>query len=84
MGMTPEECTNLFQKFVRGQEQKKSHTEGLGLGLYVAKLIAQAHGGDLFATSVGKGKGSTFHLVLPIIQPTSPATTKSTEPLKNI
>lgn len=65
-GLTPEEAHALFQKFSRGQQESKSHTEGLGLGLYVAKLIAQAHGGELSVTSPGKGKGSTFSLILPL------------------
>lgn len=66
-GLDTGEAATLFQKFIRGREEKKSHTEGLGLGLYVAKLIVEAHGGTLTATSPGKGKGATFSLVLPTI-----------------
>lgn len=69
-GLTTEEAHALFQKFSRGQEESKAHTEGLGLGLYVAKLIAQAHGGELAVTSPGKGKGSTFSLTLPVYNET--------------
>jgi hypothetical protein len=65
-GLTHEEAHALFQKFSRGQQESKSHTEGLGLGLYVAKLIAGAHGGELSVTSPGKGRGSTFSLTLPV------------------
>ncbi|MEK7630938.1 MAG: ATP-binding protein [Patescibacteria group bacterium] len=65
-GLSLEESRKLFQKFVRGKEQKATHTEGLGLGLYVAKLIAEAHGGSIGATSPGKGKGSTFFMLLPL------------------
>lgn len=65
-GLSQEERLKLFQKFARGQSEQKTHTEGLGLGLYVAKLIAQAHRGDLSVDSPGKGKGSTFSLTLPI------------------
>lgn len=70
-GLTAEEAHILFQKFSRGQEESKSHTEGLGLGLYVAKLIAQAHGGELAVTSPGKGKGSVFSLTLPVYSETT-------------
>ncbi|MSR75971.1 MAG: HAMP domain-containing histidine kinase [Candidatus Ryanbacteria bacterium] len=65
-GLSEEESRKLFKKFVRGKEQKATHTEGLGLGLYVAKLIAEAHGGSIGATSPGKGKGSTFFMLLPL------------------
>ncbi|MEK7650050.1 MAG: ATP-binding protein [Patescibacteria group bacterium] len=65
-GLSEEEARKLFGKFVRGKEQKAAHTEGLGLGLYVAKLIAEAHGGSIGATSPGKGKGSTFFILLPL------------------
>ena len=37
-----------------------------GLGLYLAKLIVEAHGGKVFVTSKGVGRGSTFVLGLPI------------------
>jgi len=66
VGLDEAEIRALFQKFSRGAEQGRSHTEGLGLGLYVARLIAEAHGGELLVSSPGKGKGSTFTLTLPI------------------
>lgn len=65
-GLTKEEIEGLFNKFIRGRQERKSHTEGLGLGLYVAKLIAEAHDGTLTAASAGKGRGSTFTLTLPL------------------
>jgi signal transduction histidine kinase len=68
-GLDKEERHVLFQKFSRGREQGRSHTEGLGLGLYVARLIADAHGGHIEVTSPGKGLGSTFSLVIPSFKP---------------
>ena len=70
MGLTLEEARGLFKKFVRGESQRQSYTDGLGLGLYVAKLIAEAHNGDLTVTSPGKSKGATFSLVLPLMKKT--------------
>ena len=64
-GLTEEEANKLFKKFIRGPEESKGHTEGLGLGLYVARLITEAHGGGLSVTSPGKGQGATFMLSLP-------------------
>lgn len=80
-GLSEEESRALFKKFSRGREEKSMHTEGTGLGLYVAKLIAQAHGGDLSASSPGKGLGSTFMLTIPLYNETqepSPAINPNT------
>jgi signal transduction histidine kinase len=45
---------------VRGQQSK-----GLGLGLYLASSIAQAHGGTL-AVESRLGQGTTFELAVPV------------------
>jgi signal transduction histidine kinase len=49
----------LFDKFTRG-EGSKLNTSGSGLGLYLVREIAKAHGGRVWAESEGLGKGSTF------------------------
>ena len=38
----------------------------MGLGLYISRQIAQAHGGWLRAESAGEGRGTTFSLWLPV------------------
>ena len=45
------------------------HTEGLGLGLYVAKLFVEAHEGKIWCESEGPGKGATFSFSIPIAGP---------------
>lgn len=60
LGMTKAEIANLFQKFVRGANAPRLYTEGAGIGLYVAKLLVEAHQGQIWAESEGEGKGSTF------------------------
>jgi signal transduction histidine kinase len=65
MGIEPTDMPNLFQKFSRGQGMSRVHTEGTGLGLYVAKEIIKAHGGKVWAESAGKNKGSQFYISLP-------------------
>ncbi len=65
VGMGPEEKANLFKKFVRGEGGRTMHTGGTGLGLYVAKLMAEAHHGEIKGESEGKGKGSAFTIKIP-------------------
>ncbi|TSC53306.1 MAG: hypothetical protein LiPW39_345 [Parcubacteria group bacterium LiPW_39] len=65
MGLRPDEIANLFQKFVRGPEASRYHTEGAGIGLYVSKLLIGEHQGRIWVESEGEGKGSTFFIKLP-------------------
>jgi signal transduction histidine kinase len=43
----------------------KSHTSGIGLGLYISKNIVQNHGGQIWVDSIEK-RGSMFNFVLPV------------------
>ncbi len=65
MGITPEEKKNIFQKFQRGQ-QSLTRSAGLGLGLYVAKVIITEHRGKIWAESKGRDKGAMFAFTIPI------------------
>lgn len=59
-GIDAQEQERIFQRFTRASESG----EGAGLGLYMARAIAQAHGGRLDVDST-PGRGSTFTLWLP-------------------
>jgi len=61
-GICPEDCSRLFKRFFQVKGQKNG---GVGLGLYISKLLAEAHGGDLWVVSM-VGAGSTFYLTLPV------------------
>lgn len=65
-GMTKHEIDSLFQMFSRATAGTQLHAEGAGLGLYVAKQFIEMHGGEIWAESPGKGKGSTFIIKLPV------------------
>jgi len=62
-GIPPKECERIFEKFERGGN--KTVKEGLGMGLYIARELAEAHKGTLTLTSV-LDEGSTFTLSLPM------------------
>ncbi|HEX3095502.1 MAG TPA: GAF domain-containing sensor histidine kinase [Patescibacteria group bacterium] len=72
-GIAQEDVDKLFEKYQRGHDSV-THAEGLGLGMYVAKVIVEQHNGKIWAESPGVGKGSTFSFSLPIhnsLKPTS-------------
>ncbi len=63
MGIAPEELPRLFSRFYRA-EQSLTASEGLGLGLYIARSLVTAHGGRISVESL-PGQGSTFSVTLP-------------------
>jgi signal transduction histidine kinase len=63
-GIPADELPYVFDRFYRAKTGKKVG-EGLGLGLYIARLIAEAHGGRIWVESE-VGKGSTFVFSLPL------------------
>lgn len=67
IGMYKDDLVNLFGRFSRGKESQKSNTEGMGIGLYVAKHIIAAHRGRIWAESEGPGTGSKFYVELPVL-----------------
>ena len=64
-GLTTEESDSLFEKYTRGKDAM-THSAGLGLGLYVGKIIVDQHKGKIWAESPGTGQGSTFSFSIPI------------------
>ena len=60
-----DEKSRIFERFFRGAEAKRS-TSGSGLGLFVARKIALAHGGNLdLETLDGENDSITFCLKIP-------------------
>lgn len=66
VGMTREQLEKLFRHGVQFNANNLQSGQGSGLGLYIAKGIAEQHGGTLIATSAGLNRGTTFTLVLPL------------------
>ncbi len=66
IGIAREEIPRLFSKFYRARNARLADTEGMGLGLFMAKSIIEKHGGKVYASSRGQGLGSKFIFNLPI------------------
>lgn len=69
IGMDPSFVSRIFDPFTQGDTSLDRSRGGLGLGLAVAKGIAELHDGSLTAESPGPGKGSTFRIRLPLRAP---------------
>ncbi|MCA9877428.1 MAG: sensor histidine kinase, partial [Thermomicrobiales bacterium] len=69
-GIDAEAIPHLFDRFYRADARDVA--AGLGLGLYIARTLVAAHGGQIWVESQ-PGKGSTFHVTLPAL--TSPPLT---------
>ncbi len=60
IGIKKEVLPEIFEQFKRAKEARQ--IQGTGLGLYVAREIVKAHGGEIWAESEGEGRGSRFYV----------------------
>jgi two-component system sensor histidine kinase SenX3 len=65
VGIPKKQLKRIFNRFYRVQSRGLKQIKGTGLGLYIVRSIARAHGGRVFAQSEGEGHGATFTLELP-------------------
>jgi PAS domain S-box-containing protein len=65
IGITAEDLDRLGAPFTRGTGKAASFA-GMGIGLHVAKLMAQAHGGSIKLESDGEDRGTTVRVSLPV------------------
>ncbi len=65
MGLTKEEKEHLFTQFYRSPRARTHDTEGLGLGLHIAKRIVERGSGRIWVDSNGKDMGTVFYISLP-------------------
>jgi CheY-like chemotaxis protein len=63
----------VFERFRQGDATFSREHSGLGLGLAIAKQLAELHGGTVSAASGGPGQGATFTLQLPLMMAASPS-----------
>ena len=65
IGIPRKQLKRIFNRFYRVQTRGLKPVKGSGLGLYIVRAIARAHGGRVFAQSEGEGRGATFTVELP-------------------
>ena len=70
IGVSPESFDHIFERFYRIRNLANRQYTGIGMGLYVAKAIIEAHGGSIGFSSNQDG-GSTFYFTLPRVPRTS-------------
>jgi signal transduction histidine kinase len=64
IGLNPEYFDHIFERFYRVRNTSSRQYSGIGMGLYIAKVIVEAHDGRIWLTS-NPGTGSTFYFTLP-------------------
>lgn len=65
VGIPAGELKRIFKRFYRVPRRAASQAKGTGLGLFIVRAIARAHGGKVFAESAGESRGTTVTLELP-------------------
>lgn len=70
IGISKKDLPHVFEKFYKVDTSHLTftftETGGIGMGLYLAKMIVELYGGKIWAESAGEGKGSKFSLSLPV------------------
>jgi signal transduction histidine kinase len=76
VGISQRDLPHIFERFYRGEARTPDgrviDPRGLGQGLFVARAVAEAHGGYL-SVATALGEGSTFTMALPLERPATPA-----------
>lgn len=73
IGITAEEIPKLFERFTQLDPTIARKYHGTGLGLALTKQLVELHDGKIWATSEGKGRGSSFMVRLPMAPQLRPA-----------
>ncbi len=64
IGVSPDFFDHIFERFYRVRNTASRQYSGIGMGLFIAKAIVEAHGGGIWLSS-NPGTGSTFYFTLP-------------------
>src|SRR5579872_3691406 len=69
IGIPAHELKRVFKRFYRVRGRTLAQIKGTGLGLFIVRSIARAHGGRVFAESGGETSGTTITFELPRVAP---------------
>ena len=64
-GLSEEQLERVFERFYRVDPSRSRALGGSGIGLAIARALAEAMDGRVEAHSEGEGRGATFRVVLP-------------------
>jgi signal transduction histidine kinase len=65
LGLERDQLEKIFERFYQVENANTRSHSGIGMGLSITKNIVELHDGAIWAESEGKGKGTTFKLMLP-------------------
>ncbi|HMM78376.1 MAG TPA: PAS domain-containing sensor histidine kinase [Gammaproteobacteria bacterium] len=66
IGIPADKLRSIFARLTQADSPRHMRTQGLGIGLWLAREIAELHGGSIEAFSDGPGRGSRFEVRLPL------------------
>ena len=72
IGLEADALSRIFSMFEQSRPPSGQIASGLGIGLSLSRQFAEMHGGNVYATSEGLGKGSEFVVTLPVITDAQP------------
>lgn len=67
IGIAREELPRIFERFYRVEKSRSRTRGGSGIGLTIVAHLVRAHGGRIWADSLGSGRGSTFFFTIPCV-----------------
>lgn len=76
-GIAPEFMPHIFERFRQADMAETRQHVGLGIGLALSRQLVELHGGTIHAHSEGPGRGATFRVRVPWVEPGAHAQTDS-------
>ena len=72
IGLPASQERRIFEVFGRASNATEQQIQGLGLGLAICRQLIELHGGRIWATSPGEGRGTTLRMCLPAVEAVRP------------